>query len=250
METNDPQIRRWLEAVRTGTEAQRGTARFCPDEDYSTSGRAEEQRHLPEGMAEVYQLKLTLEGSKPPIWRRLWLPAAMSLAAVHEAILIAMPWNGDHLHHFMAGNRNSGPVVYFSDPSMMGLDDCLDEAKARLDAVLVRPKDRLRYEYDFGDGWLHRLVLEKILVQPSEVAALPRCVGGRRACPPDDTGGLAGWEFIQEVLRDPSHPDHAAYAEVFDLEFDPEAFDLEAINAGLRASFAPKPKRGRPRQGV
>ena len=215
------------------------------DEEYSISGRAEEQRQLPEGMAEVFQLKLTLDGSNPSIWRRLWLPASMRLVDVHVVIQIAMDWNGDHLHQFIVGTHRRGPFLYFSNPTMLGDGDCLDEAKARLDALLVQPKDKLRYEYDFGDSWMHSLLLEKVLVQPSAEAALPRCVTGKRACPPDDSGGLGGWDFTCEVLRDPSHPDYESYSEVFDVDFDPEAFDVDAINAALRQHFAPKPKRGK-----
>lgn len=210
---------------------------------YATSGRTEEQRQLPEGMVEVFQLKLTLEGSKPAIWRRIWVPAAIRLADLHRVIQIAMNWEDSHLHQFIAGTRNREPLVYFSDPTMVGDGDCLDDAKAQLDALLVQPKDKLRYEYDFGDSWMHSLVLEKILVQPSDEAALPRCVSGKRACPPDDSGGVGGWEYIRDVLADPSHPDHSSYSEVFDPNFDTEAFDLQAINAALQHYFAPQPKR-------
>ncbi|MFM7548098.1 MAG: plasmid pRiA4b ORF-3 family protein [Cyanobacteriota bacterium] len=215
------------------------------EEDYGTSGRFTEQRQLPEGMVEVYQLKLSLEGSKPAIWRRLWVPACISLANLHAVIQIAMDWDGGHLHQFIALTRKVGPPVYFSDPSMVDDWDCLDEAKARLDALLIEPKDKLRYEYDFGDSWMHSLVLEKILVQPIEEAALPRCVSGKRACPPDDTGGVGGWEYSRKVLADPSHPDYKLYSQMFHRDFDPEALDLQAINTALRHSFAPKPKRSK-----
>jgi len=218
------------------------------DQGYGTSGRAEQQAQLTEGMAEVFQLKLTLEGSQPAIWRRLWVPAGISLADLHGVIQIAMDWQDDHLHQFIAGTRNRGPLTYFSDPVMVGDEECLDEARARLDALLLKPKDKLRYEYDFGDSWLHSLVLEKILTQPAVEAALPRCIAGERACPPEDSGGVGGWEAIREALADPSHPDHEAYGEVFDFPFDPEAFDLEAINTALRRVFTPKPKRGKARK--
>lgn len=211
--------------------------------EYSTSGRAEEQRQLPAGMAEVYQLKLTLEMSDPLIWRRLWVPAAISLPDLHAVIQIAMDWDDGHLHQFILGERKRGGITYFSDTSILENEDCQDEGKAQLDALLVKPKDKCRYEYDFGDSWMHRLVLEKILVQPGEEAVLPRCVAGERACPPEDSGGVGGWEYIREVLADPSHPDHDDMSEVFDVDFDPEAFDKQAINTALANYFAPKPKR-------
>jgi hypothetical protein len=238
MVTDDPQLRRWLEAIRENLQAPRGSFRYCFDEDYSTSGRAEEQRQLPEGMAEVFQVKLTLEGFKPPIWRRLLLPAAISLAELNEVIQIVMDWYGDHLHQFIAGNHRGGDITYFSDPWMVDDADCLDEATARLDALLVQPKDRIRYEYDFGDSWMHSLVLEKILVQPAGEAALPRCVTGKGASPPEDSGGAWGWDHARAVLADPSHPEYEELSKVFDPDFDPESFDTEAINAALSSHFA------------
>lgn len=243
METDGPRISHGME---TSPERQ-PVAWHIPssslEKEYSTSGRAEQQQQLPEGMAEVYQLKLALLGSKPLIWRRLQVPAAFSLAALHTVIQIVMGWSDEHLHQFILGERKRGLMAYFTDTSMDDDEDCLDERDARLDALLVKPKDTLRYEYDFGDSWMHRLVLEKILVRPSAEASVPRCVAGERACPPEDSGGVGGWESIREVLSVPSHPEYADWSEVFDVDFDPEAFDLETINTDLAKYFAPKSKR-------
>lgn len=144
MDTDDPQIRRWLEVIRQSQQMPRPNFRYCQDEDYSTSGRAEQQGQLPEGMAEVHQFKLTLEGSKPPIWRRLVLPAGIHLDAPHSVIQIAMGWDNKHLHLFMVGNHKFGAFIFFGDPDTMNNEDCLDEAEARLDAILVQPKDKIR----------------------------------------------------------------------------------------------------------
>jgi hypothetical protein len=182
-------------------------------------------------MAEAYQLKLTLKGSKPPIWRRLVVPAAISLDALHVMIQIVMEWDDD--------------LTTFSVPGMIEDAANLDEAKARLDALLVRPKDKLLYLYDFGDSWLHSLVLETILVLPSEEAAVPRCVTGKRASSLEDSGGLWGLERVCVALADPSDPDVDDPLEGFDPDFDPEAFDVEAINRALKKRFAPKRRRGK-----
>lgn len=245
METKDSRIRRKVESKRQSQQAPRRTFHYREDGEYSASGRAEEQGRLPEGMAEAYQLKLTLEGSKPPIWRRLVVPAAISLDALHAVIQIVMEWDDDHLHQFRAGTRKDGDLTTFSVPGMIEDAVNLDEAKARLDALLVRPKDKLLYLYDFGDSWLHSLVLETILVLPSEEAAVPRCVTGERASPLEDSGGLWGWERVCAALADPSDPDVDDLLEGFDPDFDPEALDVEAINRALKKRFAPKRRRGK-----
>lgn len=92
----------------------------------------------------------------------------------------------------MIGNHQFGAFIFFSDPEMVDDEDCLDEAAARRVAILAQPKDMIRYEYDFGDRWICSLVLEKILVVPAAEATMSRCVTGKRACPPQDSGGLGG----------------------------------------------------------
>jgi hypothetical protein len=245
MPSNTPRNRPRQSAPGEKQPITRGSFHYREDGEYSASGRSEEQEKLPEGMAEAYQLKLMLEGSKPPIWRRLVVPAAISLDALHAVIQIVMEWDNDHLHQFRVGTRKDGDLTTFSVPGMIEDAVNLDEAKARLDALLVRPKDKLRYLYDFGDSWLHSLVLETILVLPSEEAAVPRCVTGERASPLEDSGGLWGWERVCTALADPSDPDADDLLEGLDPDFDPEAFDVEAINSALKKRFAPKRRRGK-----
>ncbi len=228
MDLDDMRLQRRLEAVQ---------------KDYSVSGRLEEQARLPAEMVEVFQLKVTLEGSEPPIWRRLQLAASTTLDDVHDVLQIAMGWENDHLHCFMVGSQSLRNDVYFSDPTCFHDGDVLDELRARLDAVLLKPKRRIRYTYDLGDCWRHSVVLERILVLSEREAAMPRCVAGKRACPAEDAGGIPGWEALLSILADPAHPDHAHFSEVLGPDLDPEAFDLEAINTALTKRFAPKPKR-------
>jgi len=186
----------------------------------------------------TYQLKVTLKDVRPPIWRRILVPSDMTLARLHDVIQIAMGWTDSHLHMFVAGHTQYG----VPDP-----DDHLpvwSDRRTRLFEVLEEPKDRIRYDYDFGDGWEHDVVLEKVL--PAEAAAAkPVCTAGKRACPPEDCGGIYGYVELLETLSDPKHPDHDEMLEWAGGFLDPEEFDLDAVNQAL-ASIRFRRRRRQP----
>jgi hypothetical protein len=212
------------------------------------SGRAQVQAELPRGQREVFQLKIVLEGSKPPIWRRVLIPANLRLPDLHGVIQLSMGWRDAHLYHFMVGIRSEG-LRFYGDPDLLDIDlmqeaegEFINDLNVPIDHLLVNRKDWIRYEYDFGDGWIHRLTLEDILVQPLKLARLPRCVAGRRACPPEDCGGVPGYEQALEILANTAHPEHQELL-VWIGNFDPKRFDLEAVNAELVESFAHKPRQ-------
>jgi Plasmid pRiA4b ORF-3-like protein/Domain of unknown function (DUF1841) len=173
----------------------------------------------------VYQVKVTLHGSRPPIWRRLHLPGATTLAQLHQVIQAAFGWEDSHLHAFeVAGRRYARP-----DPELSG--DVADEGRVRLEDLVARSGARLRYTYDFGDSWEHDLLVEDIL--PSDGVKHAVCLAGRRAGPPEDCGGVWGYGELCDILADPSHPDHAERVEWLGRPHDPAAFDRDAINAAL-----------------
>jgi pRiA4b ORF-3-like protein len=150
----------------------------------------------------AYQLKVTLLELRPPVWRRILVPADTSLAALHGIIQAAMGWENSHMHAFSAGK------------------------KAQLSRVLSRAGDRIGYTYDFGDGWEHEILLEKTVAPVGR----PTCVAGRRHCPPEDCGGVWGYQDLLEALADPDHEQHDDLtewmAEAHGLaDFDPEFFD-------------------------
>lgn len=179
----------------------------------------------------LYQLKVTLIGSKPPIWRRLLVPADISLDVLHDVLQIAMGWDNAHLHQFTVGRTVFGvPDDEFGD----GFGDSMeDERRHRLHHLLLREKGSIRYEYDFGDSWEHRITLEKIL-PPDPSQTVPRCTAGKRAGPPEDCGGIWGYYVILEALNDPEHPEHAHMRELWgDEEIDPEHFDIDEVNDRL-----------------
>ncbi len=177
----------------------------------------------------VFQLKIRLLGvSKPPVWRRLLVPGDMRLDRLHEVIQAAMGWFDGHLHVFSTRSAEYG----VRDPEL----GHRDERRATLAQLLSEPGERVRYTYDFGDDWEHEIVLEKILrTRPDEL--YPVCVAGKSACPPEDCGGAWGYSHLRDVLADPTDAEHADMLEWLGLEdaseFDPAAFDIDAVNESL-----------------
>lgn len=187
----------------------------------------------------IYQVKVTLQDIRPPIWRRLLLRSDTPLDEFHSIIQIAMGWEFSHLHEFLRGNRNDLERYGATDLDW-DFKDVKDETRFKLRDLLREEKDKALYIYDFGDDWVHVLLLEKILPWDPK-AELPRCIKGKRACPPEDVGGPYGYGDFLEVLADPEHPNHQEMVEWVAGPFDPEAFDMEAVNTALRTAFSPKP---------
>ncbi len=179
---------------------------------------------------QVYQIKVTLVDSKPPIWRRLLVSSEILLDDLHAILQAAMPWEDSHLHMFEVGEtRYTTPY----EPGALEELDMEDERRVRLSKIVPGEKFKFAYEYDFGDSWYHNILVEKILpFDPAQT--LPTCIKGKRACPPEDSGGIWSYPDFVEALQDPEHPDHEMLTEWIGEPFDPEAFDLDTINQRLR----------------
>lgn len=182
----------------------------------------------------IYQIKISLRGvSKPPVWRRVAVPADIRLDLLHELILRVMGWSGGHLHVF-----STGWAEYGSQGA--GLEHG-NEAAVRLLELLSGPGDKLRYTYDFGDDWEHDVVLEETL-PASPGTTYPRCLAGKGACPPEDCGGVWGYADLKEILADPGHEQHQEMLDWLGLDsgddFDPKAFSVDHVND--RLSFVAK----------
>ena len=175
-------------------------------------------------LRKTYQLKISLKNAKPPIWRRFLIENSVALPKFHDAVQIVMGWTDSHLHQFTAGDRCYG----VPDPDF-DFSEILDEKKFRLNQLLKKEKDSMSYEYDFGDGWDHKITLEKILPFDPE-AALPLCIKAKGACPPEDVGGIWGYYNFLEALNDPDHPEHDEYKEWIGYDFDPAAYDIKEVN--------------------
>jgi len=176
----------------------------------------------------VYQLKVTLKGSKPPIWRRILVLSDVSLARFHMILQVVMGWTNSHLHQFILGR-----TMYGMTGDEWGMDlDVEDENEYKLSDLLQEEKNSLIYEYDFGDSWEHKVILEKKLPYDKSLK-VPSCIKGKRACPPEDCGGVWGYEELLEVVKDPSDPEHKSMLEWLGGEIDPEYFDPEEVNKRL-----------------
>jgi len=174
---------------------------------------------------QIYQIKIVLKNSKPTIWRRVLVKSDILLADFHNIIQIAMGWTDSHLHQFEKGR------ICFA-PKEFELEGSKDYRKVQLNTLLNKEKEKIQYEYDFGDSWTHEIILEKILPF-SESAKLPVCTGGKRNCPPEDCGGVWGYAELLEVISDPQHPEYEDMVESVGGEFDPEYFDIGEINKEL-----------------
>jgi hypothetical protein len=176
----------------------------------------------------VHTIKVTLAGSQPPIWRRLQVPSTITLRALHDVLQAAFGWEDYHMWVFET------PLGRYGLPDR-DLEISSAAAK-RLDQIAPRKGDRLGYTYDFGDDWEHIIVTEAIS-NPEPGIAYPHCLTGRRACPPEDCGGIWGYDYLIEILTDPKHEEHQERLEWLGLDspsqFDPSAFDPAQANTAL-----------------
>ena len=178
----------------------------------------------------AYQIRVSLDRIRPPIWRRIVVPGGTTLATLHEVLQIVMGWEDYHLHQFTIAGKRYGDREH----DVEGELGFIDERRHTLRQLSLAERVPFAYEYDFGDGWEHTLVVEKI-VPSEEGSRYPVCLAGKRACPPEDVGGVWGYEAYLEALQDPSHPDHEDLL-AWRGEFDPEAFSVQAVNAALRGA--------------
>jgi len=145
-----------------------------------------------------------------------------------------MGWEDYHLHSFTIGSERYGKRM----PEL----EMQDEKKVKLYQVMMDEKQRFRYEYDFGDGWLHIIQVEKIL-EPEPDTLYPRCITGKRACPPEDVGGIGGYFYLLEALENPKAPEYAELLEWLGDEYDPDTFDVVSVNQQLeKLSKRPSPR--------
>jgi len=183
-----------------------------------------------ENPQEIYQIKVTLLGTTPPIWRRLLVPANLTLAQLHDVLQLAMGWENSHMHDFQIGQKRYGEP----DPveQLMGLPAVGNEKTTRLFSVLGKARAKAVYTYDFGDTWEHAIVVEKIL-PPESGRAYPVCVDGERHGPPEDCGGVPGFYNLLEAIGDPEHDEHEEMLDWLGDDFDPEAFSVDEVNRRL-----------------
>jgi len=177
--------------------------------------------------AQIYQLRIELQYVKPAIWRRVLVPGSIKLSKFHVVILWSMGWQGGHMHEFVIGQTNYGEP----DPEFPQVPPVVREDRVTLQQALGGLKT-IRYIYDFGDDWEHKIKLEKTLPFDPEMKH-PQCIAGQYACPPEDVGGVDGYLDFLDAIRNPAHEEHASMLEWIGGGFDPLTFDLDETNERL-----------------
>lgn len=162
----------------------------------------------------------------PVVWRRVLVPGAVRLAKLSEMLLAAMGWTNSHLHAFRVGENRYG--MCFDDYPEEEMDE-----KGVTVLQALREERRFVYDYDFGDGWEHDVVIEELRWSYFGLK-FAVCIDGQNACPPEDVGGPGGYSEFLDAVSDPKHEEHASYLEWAGGSFDPAEFDLAATNAALQ----------------
>ena len=178
----------------------------------------------------IYQIQIALKDFKPKIWRRILVPSNILLAGFHKIIQTTMGWTNSHLHQFEKNNLYYIPIYPYD-----GSDErtnIVDYKKIKLEHLLKVEKDMMIYEYDFGDSWEHDIILEKILPFDPKMKS-PVCLSGKMHCPPEDCGGVGGYQDFLEIISNPSHSEYKSTIEWLDDDFDPDYFNKKEINNQL-----------------
>lgn len=184
---------------------------------------------MPSKTSPIYQLKISLNHTRPAVWRRIQVSGNMNLGRLHDVLQVVMGWTNSHLHQFIIDGQSYGDPMFDEDEEL----GYLDEWDVRLTQVIENERQHFIYEYDFGDSWMHTILVEKIL-PPDPKMRHPNCLEGARACPPEDVGGVHGYIRFLQAIRNPKDEEHDEYLVWVGGAFDPETFDLQAVNRELR----------------
>lgn len=179
----------------------------------------------------IYQLKVSMMYSNPPIWRRILIDPDTLLSELHLILQTTMGWTNAHLHQFTHQEKEYSP----HDPYNDDWDEMrnVDYTRVMLSDLLIKEKDEMQYVYDYGDWWEHQVLLEEI-IDLDRKAFYPSCTGGENACPPEDCGGPGGYQELLAVMSDPTHAEYDEWMEWLEEGFDPKHFDIQEVNEMLR----------------
>lgn len=178
----------------------------------------------------ILRLKIVLADTEPPIWRRVEVPAEMTLKELHAVIQGAMGWENAHLYQFHVGRETiAGPGL---GGGGWGASPSIGAGRLRLQDLAARGIKRFSYVYDMGDSWEHSIRIERSS-SADPAASYPRLVDGALHCPPEDVGGVPGFYALLDAMSDTKHPDHDDRMEWYGGRFDPEEFDIERVRKDL-----------------
>ena len=183
---------------------------------------------------QILTLKVSLLNSKPQIWRRVQVPADYTLSDFHYVIQISMGWENYHLHAFRIGNRSFS--IPMDDEGFERQDE--DSNTVTLSKLgLAKEGSKFMYEYDFGDGWEHEIIVETVTKRNKD-RHYPHCLKAVRSCPPEDCGGIWGYHRLLRILKNKNHSEHDETLEWLGEEFDPKFVDIGEINEIFAEGFA------------
>lgn len=182
----------------------------------------------------IYRVKITLTGTRPAVFREVEVPN-MTLGEFHDVIQIAMGWEDEHPHCYTIGNQEYGPI--YDGQNYVSWDD---EDTVSLSQLLNDDRRRFTYEYDFGDSWIHEILIGPRTHLPQHGAFYPRCIKGALACPPEDCGGIPGYADLCDIAKTPTSElnEHQREFRKWSGKYDPKKFSLDAVNKSLCTAFA------------
>lgn len=183
-----------------------------------------------------YILKVELDQVTPSVWRRFIVPAHISLDRLHDVIQIVMGWHDYHLYEFDIGTK-----IYTEGPESK--DDGLEAGRYTLQELAKRKGRTISYRYDFGDNWTHTVTLEQVIGEDQFVNELSKeeefklfriplmCMDGQKACPPEDVGGIFGYQEFCEAISNPDHERHKEFADWYEsVDFFAKPFEIDRFN--------------------
>lgn len=176
----------------------------------------------------VYQFKITLNYITPPIWRRIQVPETYTFWGLHVAIRDAFGWSDCHLHEFELRDKSTGLRADIGIPDEDFDGSILAGWNQKIVDYFSMENCSARYVYDFGDYWVHKIQLEKIIPKEKD-GIYPRCIKGKRACPPEDCGGIGGYERLLDIMSNENHEEYDEMIEWLGGRFDPEHFDVDEV---------------------
>jgi Plasmid pRiA4b ORF-3-like protein len=184
-------------------------------------------------MNDIIQLKISLNHSKPLIWRQILITKETTFFELHHIIQIAMGWDNYHMFEFDLEGYRIGEIDEEEKNNGYGSDQVSDCREVTLGDLITQQKEIINYLYDFGDNWRHEIKVERFL-NIDNATLYPTCIGGQMNCPPEDCCGIHSFYNCIEVLKNKKHPDYKDIAEWFAKRYNPTKFDKEKVNRQLK----------------
>jgi hypothetical protein len=178
----------------------------------------------------IYQLKVELADIEPVIWRRFLIPSNITLHRMHLILQELMGWTNSHLYRYKIGEKQYGEPDPDDDFNELNF---INSRRTKLNRVITQKGDIFIYEYDFGDSWIHNIVVEDIL-EPVDKARYPICLEGERACPPEDCGGPWGYSRLLGIIANPDNEEYEETKTWLGSHFNPTLFSLQKVNRRIK----------------